>query len=189
MELFRAPGPRPEDLPPGPVVLYVGSLHDERLDVPLVVELARARPDVQVVLVGPDFLSAAAEAELRALDNIHLLGSRPYERVPGYMHHADVVIVPHLVNPFTESLDPIKAYECMAAGRPTIATPVAGFRELGRPVVVAPGDHFVESVGAALAGDGPAGRSPDVTTIPSWRTRAEAMVSVMDRMWTGAAHR
>ena len=190
VELFRAPGPRPEDLPPGPVVLYAGSLHDERLDVPLVVELAGARPDVQVVLVGPDFLSAASGAELRALDNVHLLGSRPYERVPGYMHHADVVIVPHLVNPFTESLDPIKAYECMAAGRPTIATPVAGFRELGPPVVVAPRDHFVESVGAALAGDGPADDAvPDVTTIPSWRTRAEAMVSVMDRMWTEAAYR
>ena len=43
------------------------------------------------------------------------------------------MIVPHLVNPFTESLDPIKAYECLAAGRPTVATPVAGFRDLGAP--------------------------------------------------------
>ena len=53
--------------------------------------------------------------------------------MPGYLQHADVVIVPHVVSPFTESLDPIKAYECLAVGRPTVATPVPGFRELGDP--------------------------------------------------------
>ena len=188
VDLFRTPGPRPTDLPAGTVVLYVGSLHDERLDVPLVVELATTRPDVQVVLVGPDSLSAAAASELWAAGNVHLLGPRPYERIPSYMHHADVVIVPHLVNPFTESLDPIKAYECLAAGRPTVATPVAGFRQLGPPVVVTPRERFVESVGAALTGNERV-PAPDVGTIPSWRTRAEAMIAVMDRVRTGAARR
>ena len=69
-----------------------------------------------------------------ATQNVHLLGARPYADVPGYLQHADVVIVPHVVSAFTESLDPIKAYECLAVGRPTIATPVAGFRGLGEPV-------------------------------------------------------
>ena len=50
------------------------------------------------------------------------------------------------MNPFTESLDPIKAYECLAAGRPTVSTPVAGFRDLGAPVVVADRDGFVAAV-------------------------------------------
>ncbi|MGH9080464.1 MAG: glycosyltransferase, partial [Acidimicrobiales bacterium] len=72
--LFRTPSPRPVDLPPGPVALYVGTLHDERLVVALVVELATRRTDLHVVLVGPDSLSAGASAALRAVDNIHLLG-------------------------------------------------------------------------------------------------------------------
>ncbi len=164
------------------MALYVGSLHDERLDVPLVVELATRRPDLGVVLVGPDSLSAGATAALRAVDNVHLLGPRPYRQVPAYLQHADVVIIPHLVNPFTESLDPIKAYECVAAGRPTVATPVAGFRQLGPPVVVTERSAFVESTAAALAGAGPTGPRPatDSAAVPSWRSRAEAMVSVMD---------
>ena len=33
---FRTPRPRPADLPSAPVAVYVGTLHDERLDVPLV---------------------------------------------------------------------------------------------------------------------------------------------------------
>ncbi len=173
---------RPVDLPPAPVAVYVGTLHDERLDVPLVVELATRQPDLQVVLIGPDSLSDGARAALRALRSVHLLGPRPYEQIPAYMQHADVVIIPHLVNPFTESLDPIKAYECLAAGRPTVATPVAGFRRLGPPVVVTERDHFVDSTAAALATAGPTGlpSAPGATTVPSWRSRAEAMASVMD---------
>ena len=86
-----------------------------------------------------------------------MLGARPYDRIPAYMQHADVVIIPHLVNRFTESLDPIKAYECLAAGRPTVATPVAGFRELGPPIVTADRSRFVEATSTALAAAGPAG--------------------------------
>jgi glycosyltransferase involved in cell wall biosynthesis len=191
LEHFRTPMPRPADLPPGPVAVYVGSLHDERLDISLVAELATLRPDLGVVLVGPDSLSSVAGLELRAHDNIHLLGPRPYEQIPAFMQHADVVIVPHLVNPFTESLDPIKAYECLAAGRPTVATPVAGFRQLGPPVVVAERRDFVGRVEAALADAGPDGLTaasadPPVT---SWHTRAEAILSVMDGVRVGAAGR
>ena len=104
--------------------------------------------------------------------------------VPGFLQHADVVIVPHQVNAFTESLDPIKAYECLAAGRPTVSTPVAGFRGLGAPVIVADRAHFVEAVAGVLdAGtDGRVGPEGDV---PSWRLRAEAMAAVMDRARTG----
>ncbi|MBW3614208.1 MAG: hypothetical protein KY439_02735 [Actinobacteria bacterium] len=51
---FRAPRPRPPDLPPGAVALYVGTLHDERIDVDLVIDVAQRLGDLAVVLVGPD---------------------------------------------------------------------------------------------------------------------------------------
>ncbi len=183
VELFRRPSPRPASLPPSPVVLYAGTLHEERIDVPLILELAEAAPEVSVVLLGPDCLAPAHSAELGQPDNVHLLGSRPYADIPAYLQHADVVIVPHLVNAFTESLDPIKAYECVAAGRPTVATPVAGFRHLGPPIVVAEGADFVTAVLGALEEAGPPGAPPDHdgTAVPTWHDRALAMASVMDR--------
>ena len=180
--LFRTPQPRPDDLPPSPVAVYVGTLHEERLDVDLLAALAAARPDLSVALVGPDSLGPEASARLAALDTVHLLGPRPYDRVPAYLQHADVVVIPHLVNPFTESLDPIKAYECLAAGRPTVATPVAGFRELGPPVVVADADRFVDAVSDALAAD-PAGDPPP--EVASWGERADALAAVMRRVRAG----
>ena len=184
VELFRPPRPRPAALPAGPVALYVGTLHTERVDVELVLDLAAARPDVQVVLVGPNSLPAEETARLERVPTVHLLGPRPYEQVPAFMQHADVIIVPHQVNPFTESLDPIKAYECLAVGRPTVATPVAGFRDLGPPVVVADRGEFAAAVTAALASAPDPGPpvGADDAGVPTWHHRAESMASLMDRV-------
>jgi glycosyltransferase involved in cell wall biosynthesis len=181
LDLFRAVRPRPPDLPPAPVALYVGTLHSWRTDVELLLDLARARPDVQVVLVGPNSLPHDVTERLESVPTIHVLGARPYDQIPAFMQHADIVIIPHLVNPFTESLDPIKAYECLAVGRPTVTTPVAGFRELGEPIVVADRGTFVSAASSALAqADPPGGPTPPVDeTIPTWHDRAEAMASVM----------
>ena len=167
-EHFRRPSPRPHDLPSAPTAVYVGTLHDSRLDVELVVELARSLTALSVVLVGPNALDAATRRHLAAEPNIHVLGTRSYSEVPAYLQHADVVIVPHRVTPFTESLDPIKAYECLAVDTPTVAAPVAGFRELAGYITVAAGESFVAAVRASLSA-------------PPWRARSVAPASWMER--------
>lgn len=191
--LFRSPAPRPSDLPPAPVVLYPGTLHEDRLDIDLCVSLARSLPEVRLVFLGPNSLSASSTLRLRRLANVVFLGARPYEEVPGYLQHCDVLVVPHRVTPFTESLDPIKAYECLAVGRPTVATPVAGFRDLGPPVVVVPADQFVDAVGRSLANAARGGGSPSAIralapphlspTVVSWRDRAESFARTLADVW------
>jgi teichuronic acid biosynthesis glycosyltransferase TuaH len=173
---FRLPRPRPADLPPSPTAVYVGTLHDERIDVPLVEDLARSG-DATVVLVGPDALSIASTRVLR-LAGVRLLGPRPYADVPAYFQHADVVVVPHLVTPFTESLDPIKAYEGLAVGTPTVATPVAGFRGLTGAVEVVPRDAFCSAVARALDRQRVAG--PVLEGI-DWEARVAAFESLLLR--------
>lgn len=177
---FRNPRSRPPDLPPAPVAVYVGSLHDERLDVSLVVDLARALPDLAVALVGPDALSPASRARLDAA-GVHRLGPRPYSEVPAYLQHADVVVVPHRVTPFTESLDPIKAYECLAVGRPTVATPVAGFRDLDPPVGAVPGAGFVAAVAERL-GEERYRSQPETSAVVDWVERIDQFESVLGGM-------
>jgi glycosyltransferase involved in cell wall biosynthesis len=176
---FRRARPRPVDLPPGQVAVYVGTLHESRLDVDLLDAVARALPALAVVLVGPDSLEPESRTRLDAVANVHLLGARPYEDVPAYLQHADVIVVPHRVTPFTESLDPIKAYECSAVDTPTVATPVAGFRELAGSVSVVEGDAFVDAVRVALT-EPPAG--PPAPTPSSWGDRAGAFAAVLERV-------
>jgi len=61
----------------------------------------------------------------------------PYHDVPRYMRAFDVCITPHRVTPFTNSLNPIKLWEYLAAGKPIISTPVAGFVDFPHHVYIA----------------------------------------------------
>lgn len=172
---LRAAAPRPADLPEGAAV-YVGTVHEDRLDVPLTAELARRVGPANVVLIGPNALSPQSDSALRSA-GVRLLGARPYRTLPGYLQHAGALILPHLVDDFTESLDPIKLYEYLAVGRPIVSTPVAGFRD--RPeVTVAQGPLFVEAVGAALAADDhPAYVAKD---LPTWQGQGEKFALALE---------
>ncbi|MEW1954970.1 glycosyltransferase [Terrabacter sp. NPDC080008] len=148
---YAVPHRRPLDLPSAPVAVYVGTLHRDRLDVELCEATARALAGAAcLVLVGPDALPAEEHARL-AEAGVVLLGARPSAEVPAYVQHADVLVVPHVVTPFTDSLDPIKLYEYQASGRLVVSTPVAGFRDADDPLVtVAPGERFVAAVVGAV---------------------------------------
>lgn len=180
---YRRPADRPADLPAGRTALYLGTAHLDRIDVDLCEATARALAAVggTLVLVGPNLLGDAATARLEAAGGV-LLGPRARDEVIGYLQHADVLVVPHVVTPFTDSLDPIKLYEYQAVGRPVVSTPVAGFRDVADPrVTVAERNAFPAAVAAALpialpfpsGTDGPAS---------DWSERVAAMREVLVRL-------
>ena len=147
VDAYRNPGPRPADLPQGPVVLYVGTVHADRVDLALCASTARRLGTrATVVLVGPAPIDPAERRRLEEA-GVVLLGPRDSAVVPAYLTHADVLLVPHVVTPFTDSLDPIKLYEYRAANRPVVSTPVAGFREADDPrVTLAVAEDFPVAV-------------------------------------------
>jgi glycosyltransferase involved in cell wall biosynthesis len=110
-----------------------------------------------------------------------MLGGKEHDDVPAYLQHADVLLVPHVVTPFTESLDPIKVYEYQAAGRPVISTPVAGFRETEDQLVqIAGRDTFPDVVARTLGHPAvPNGARP---TPPTWSQRVDQMRGVLDEL-------
>lgn len=181
---YRAPHSRPGDLPAGGVALYVGTLHEDRLDVDLCIRLGESlvRAGATAVFVGPDALGAENSRRLRAAPGVEVLGARPSESIPGYLQHADVLVVPHLVDDFTDSLDPIKLYEYRVVGRPIVATAVAGFRQLqgSAGVTVVGADEFP---GAAVRLLGTPGSALDCD-IPDWSDRVESMVAILERVRT-----
>jgi teichuronic acid biosynthesis glycosyltransferase TuaH len=175
-DLFRRPTSRPRDLPTGRCAVYVGSLHDDRIDIGLVEALAAAEPEISIVMVGPNSLSSGSKSRLATHDNVHLTGPRPYLEVPAYLQHATVVIVPHRVTAFTESLDPIKAYECEAVGTPTIATLVPGFMPDRGCIRTVPNNDWVSAVTAAVQQPAESAPTPG---LPAWAERARAFDRVL----------
>lgn len=145
---------------------YVGTLHAQRLDVPLLLDLADLTQGT-VHLVGPDALDGISRNALEAHPRILLHPPVPAAAVPRWMKAMDVLLCPHLINEFTLSLDAIKSHEYLASGRPVVATPTSGFQNLtAEGVDVVPASRFA---GAAAASSG----SPPVTRtgLTGWSDR------------------
>lgn len=105
----------------GPVLGYFGVV-DERLDYDLIAALADARPDWNVVMVGPTAKVSPEDLPQRA--NLHWLGGRPYEQLPAYTRAFDVCLMPFALNEATEYINPTKALEYMATATPIVSTAV-----------------------------------------------------------------
>jgi teichuronic acid biosynthesis glycosyltransferase TuaH len=137
---------------PKPVFGYTGTIHPDRVDVNLIEAIAQAMCCGSIVLIGPDHLSAKDRERLLACKNVIIVGPKPYAEIPDLMRGFDVCIAPHLVTPFTESLNPIKLWEYLAAGKPIVSTPVAGFRDFPRLVRLADGPvEFLKATYNALS--------------------------------------
>ena len=177
-------GPRPEATAdwPKPVFGYAGTIHPERVDVALVERLAQSFPQGTVALIGPDLLSPADRARLDALGNVARTGPVPYRRLPDYLRAFDVCITPHCMSEFTESLNPIKLWEYLAAGKPMVSTNVAGFRDYPHLVHLADNpDAFVAACRDALrepASSGPARRAE--AQRHTWDARLDCVLSILE---------
>ena len=121
---------------PGPRVGYVGVIK-KQLNLELMSELAVMRPDWSFVLVGPVGNVAGKEqwlAKLRASENVHLLGGKPADELPGYVQHLDVCTMAYEANAYTQYIYPLKMHEYLAAGKPVVSTPIRTVRSFGAVV-------------------------------------------------------
>ena len=116
--------PVPDDMRgiPHPILGFFGLLRDW-VDLDLLAEVARRRPDWHVVLIG-DADSGVNLAAYRSIPNMHFLGRRPYAALPAYCRSFDVGLIPFRLNELTRAVNPIKLREYLAAGLPVVSTPL-----------------------------------------------------------------
>ena len=105
----------------GPVFGFFGVV-DERMDYALVAALADANPQGHVVIVGP--MTKVDPTTVPQRPNLHWLGGRDYSLLPAYVKKFDVCLMPFALNEATEYINPTKALEYMATGKPIVSTPV-----------------------------------------------------------------
>ncbi len=164
-----------------PVFGYVGTIHPDRVDAQLVEDMARMMTQGTIALVGPEMLESGTRSRLQETGRVRMTGSVPYSAVPDYMRAFDVCITPHRMTPFTESLNPIKLWEYLAAGKPIVSTDVAGFRDYPGLVRIArSADDFLrECLDALTEGDEPKRRRREEAAKHSWEARLDAVEEVM----------
>lgn len=117
------------------VVGFVGGIADW-IDTDMLAELAELRPQYTLALIGPVLTDLG---RLTRLQNVHVMGPKPYADLPWIVQSFDVGLAPFRLNELTESVNPVKVYEYLAAGIEVIATPM---REL---LPMADAIHFARS--------------------------------------------
>ena len=165
-----------------PRIGYAGVI-DERIDIALIDGVAAARPDWQVILVGP--IVKIAEEDLPARPNVHRLGMKPYAELPAYLGGWDVGWMPFARNEATRYISPTKTPEYLAAGLPVVATSIRDVVEpYGAQGLVAIADEIDDSTMAierALAQPAVGeGRVDAFLASRSWDRTWAAMAELID---------
>ncbi|MDB6150433.1 MAG: glycosyltransferase [Chthoniobacter sp.] len=170
---------------PGPVLGYFGVV-DERMDYDLVAQLADVHPEWSIVIIGPCTKVDPATFPQRA--NLHWLGGRDYEQLPGYVKGLDVCLMPFAINEATAFINPTKALEYMATGRPIVSTAIEDvvlqFADVVR--IANSREAFIGMCEQALAAPDHArtGRGMELASRNSW----EAIVSRLEGHIDDALH-
>ncbi len=180
LDHFAVPVPRARDLPDAEKVAgFYGSI-DDRLDLDMLIRTARQLGDWQFVLIGPVQTDVSS---LSGIANIHVLGPRPYEALPGYVQHWQVSMILYRVDEQVRAGNPLKLREYLAAGTPiaSIAVPAlepyagivaisAGPAEFATAVMAASADHERNDLRrAAVAGE-------------SWEARAREVAERLEAL-------
>ncbi|MGI8437344.1 MAG: hypothetical protein ACR2NX_10640 [Chthoniobacterales bacterium] len=105
---------------PQPIFGYIGVV-DERIDYDLLGKLAD-QTEGSVVMVGPWTKVDPNTFPRRA--NLHWLGGRDYADLPAYAKSFATCLMPFALNDATRFINPTKALEYMATGRPIVSTPI-----------------------------------------------------------------
>jgi glycosyltransferase involved in cell wall biosynthesis len=131
----------------GPVLGVIGFI-DERVDLQLLENLARANAQWTVVVVGRTHVDVTA---LQKIPNIKFVGRVPYSRLPEFCKGFTVGLIPFQVNEYTRHVNPIKLREYLSAGLPVVSTKLPEVEVYGQLcTVAATHDEFIEGVKRAL---------------------------------------
>ena len=123
----------PPVLPPR-TVCFFGDAARGRVDFGALRAIARA--GFRLRLVGT---LDPAERRLTGEPNVEYRGEVAHGRLPEALAGADAFVLPYRINGLTRGISPAKTFECLATGRPVVASPLPALKDLAGHVYLADG--------------------------------------------------
>lgn len=114
---------------PHPRLLLVGALSEYKINYDLMEAIARSMPEMHWVLIGPEGEGQPGSRRPPDLSNIHMLGACAYGRLPYFMAHCEMAVLPIARNNYTDAMFPMKFFEFLAAGLPVVCTRIPALKE------------------------------------------------------------
>ena len=187
---FFRPARRPYDN--GPVTIgYMGKIQD-RVDFELVEQCLQAYENIDFVFAGPVYAQKNYVKKLKKeYKNITFTGDVYYNNLPQVMRQFDLTLIPHKVDSFTSSMNPLKLYEYLAAGKPVITTKVAGVNNISPYVFVSDTNQdFIHNIEIVINELKSGNITPDLVaeTVPencSWEYKTNQILSIINSRLSG----
>ena len=168
---------------PSPRIGFVGAIAAYKLDLPLLVAVARLRPSYSFVLIGQLGKGDPGTeiSPLAAEPNIHLVGPRSYAELPACLAAFGAAILPCPITPYTRAMFPMKLFEYIAGGLPVVATrlpAISAFAHLVHTADDSP--SFAAAIDDALAGRGATREERQAAAkAQTWKIRTDAMLKII----------
>jgi glycosyltransferase involved in cell wall biosynthesis len=138
---------------PKPIIGYIGALKTLRLNIDVIEHIAAAKPEWNIVLIGPED-DTFKKSKLHLMKNVWFLGSKKENELPTYLNAFDVAINPQIVNEVTRGNYPRKIDEYLAMGKPVVATQTEAMDYFSEFVSLATSNtEWVESIEKELKND------------------------------------
>lgn len=151
--------PKPDREPPAdlrsimdtghPIIGYSGGLA-EWFDYELLAYIAKAKPEMEFVLLGVNYDGSLDRSRILEINNVHWLGMKPYSELFNYLWRFDVGIIPFKINTITLATSPIKLFEYMAAAKPVVTTALPECQRYPGVWVAETYEQFVKHLDSAL---------------------------------------
>lgn len=161
-----------------PIIGFLGILQD-RIDIELLIFIAKKNPDKTIVLAGPVWKNFAKE-KLKNFTNIIFTGPVKYQDIPKFYNSFSVGIIPYKVNRFTQSTNSMKYYEYLASGIPVVSTNAGGIEKFSEVIYSADTyEQFNANIQKAIKSDSQEQRKTRKNFVQNmtWKARANEILS------------
>jgi glycosyltransferase involved in cell wall biosynthesis len=167
---------------PRPVLGYFGAM-DYVMDIPLMEEVAKRRPQWHWLMIG-----SKSNAVQFNSSNIHHIPPRSYLELPRYIRHMDVCVLPWSQrNIFTSYGSAIKVREYLATGKPVIISPLYEYLKTPGVRIYRTAEEFITAVESALYEDTSSDRMlrQSVVRYCTWDARAREVGTLIANYLNG----
>jgi len=166
-----------------PILGFVGGIADW-IDLDLVRYIARARPDYSIVLVGP----VTRHIDLKpfhSLPNVFFPGPKDRMEIPAYLKGFDVCLNIFKLNELSQTVNPLKVYEYLAAGRPVVSVNMPEIHHFKDIIWIARDEEeFVDGIDRALKDPSPEKIQEGIRRVQeySWDSLLNQVVEILNKI-------
>ena len=178
---------RPKDLMKikFPIIGFIGAISQYKVDFDLLVYTAQQLENYEFILIGKigEGDPTTNINTLRKIKNIHLLGHRPYKKLPSYLKYFSVALLPNHINEYTQSMFPMKFFEYLSTGTPVVATNLKSLNDFKQFAYLSKTkEEFVENI--KLANSTTLEQKQNLINLAkkyTYKSRTDAMLKLIEK--------